>query len=248
MAIHLINKPISWTPLEAIHALKKQQPKLTDTPITYAGRLDPMADGLLLILSGEDRYQKEALLTLPKTYRATFLFGYTSDSHDILGLVTKKEPATNPSHYLYDLIGTHLLPFPHYSSYKVQGKPLHWWTSQNRLQEIQIPTKAMTVLEVSDVSTQTLSPDQFWQHLHTRITAVRGDFRQQAILKRWQSIRPTSSTQIHTATLSVTSGTYIRSLAHLLGQQLGTGCLLWSLTRTSVGPYHLNNAISLQTD
>ncbi len=40
-------------------------------------------------------------------------------------------------------------------------------------------------------------------------------------------------------------GTYIRSLAHDLGEKLGTGAYLWSLRRTSIGEYQLSDAKSV---
>lgn len=50
---------------------------------------------------------------------------------------------------------------------------------------------------------------------------------------------------------SVSAGTYIRSLAEDIGSQLGTGAYLHDLRRTSVGPYQLEDALtvdSLQQD
>ncbi|HAP06581.1 MAG TPA: tRNA pseudouridine(55) synthase TruB [Planctomycetaceae bacterium] len=46
--------------------------------------------------------------------------------------------------------------------------------------------------------------------------------------------------------LSITcgSGTYIRSIARDLGQQLGCGALMASLQRTSIGPWQLNKALA----
>ena len=41
-------------------------------------------------------------------------------------------------------------------------------------------------------------------------------------------------------------GTYIRSLAHDLGQALGTGAYLTSLRRTSVGEFHVDDAWKLE--
>ncbi len=40
------------------------------------------------------------------------------------------------------------------------------------------------------------------------------------------------------------SGTYVRSLAHDLGQMAGCGAYLAQLTRLAIGPFHLNNAFS----
>ena len=41
------------------------------------------------------------------------------------------------------------------------------------------------------------------------------------------------------------SGTYIRSLARDLGEQLGCGAHLASLRRTDVGPFHISQAVTL---
>jgi tRNA pseudouridine55 synthase len=45
--------------------------------------------------------------------------------------------------------------------------------------------------------------------------------------------------------IGCSSGTYIRSLAHQLGQELGCGAHLYSLVRTTVGDYRLADTITL---
>lgn len=47
---------------------------------------------------------------------------------------------------------------------------------------------------------------------------------------------------------SVSSGTYIRSLAEDIGKELGTGAYLADLTRTSVGEYDLKDAVELDSE
>lgn len=47
---------------------------------------------------------------------------------------------------------------------------------------------------------------------------------------------------------SVSSGTYIRSLAEDIGKELGTGAYLADLTRTSVGEYDLEDAAELDSE
>jgi len=46
--------------------------------------------------------------------------------------------------------------------------------------------------------------------------------------------------------IECSSGTYIRSLAHEMGQQLGCGAHLAEITRTAVGEFSLEQAISLE--
>ncbi len=47
--------------------------------------------------------------------------------------------------------------------------------------------------------------------------------------------------------LSVTSGTYVRSLAHDLGERLGCGAHLEELRRTRIGPFTVEEASTLET-
>jgi tRNA pseudouridine55 synthase len=46
--------------------------------------------------------------------------------------------------------------------------------------------------------------------------------------------------------VSCSRGTYIRSLARDVGKQLGWGGALASLTRTAIGPYRVEAALSLE--
>jgi len=46
-------KNMGETPLECLERFKVENPKWQGVPMTYAGRLDPMAKGLLLVLAGD---------------------------------------------------------------------------------------------------------------------------------------------------------------------------------------------------
>ena len=46
--------------------------------------------------------------------------------------------------------------------------------------------------------------------------------------------------------VSCSKGTYIRSLAHHLGEKLGCGACLSSLVRTRIGNYHLKDALNVE--
>ena len=49
-----------------------------------------------------------------------------------------------------------------------------------------------------------------------------------------------------TIEVDCSSGTYLRSIAHDLGQELGTLGTLWALIRTRSGPFRLEDAVSLE--
>ncbi|MEI7424912.1 MAG: hypothetical protein WCK10_02225, partial [Candidatus Staskawiczbacteria bacterium] len=88
--IIILNKKEGETPLFALEKFKKSNPKYLDTPMTYAGRLDPMASGVLIILAGDEIKKKEKYLNLDKEYNFSVLFGFNTDTYDILGKVIEK--------------------------------------------------------------------------------------------------------------------------------------------------------------
>lgn len=251
MAVIHCYKPLGATPLEAMERLRAQSPSLQRSRMTYAGRLDPMAEGVLLVLTDSDCLRSKEYLPLTKTYRATILAGYRSDSYDALGLVTQGAAVDVDAltREFHALAGVHQLPFPPYSAFKVQGRPLHWWAQHGRLGEIEIPLKQMTVLRMSDVTTTRQDSAQVLQEIVRRIGLVQGDFRQSEIIRRWHEVlRENRRLVIASVTLEVASGTYIRSLVEDVGRKLGCSALLLQLQRTAVGPHTLAEAISLESD
>ena len=241
-------KPLGMTPLQAIEKLKSERPELSPKAITYAGRLDPMAEGLLLLLTGDAIARKQELLDLPKTYEAKILLGFESDTFDILGLAKLiHEPGKhkNPQELITaveSLGGTHKFFYPLYSSKTVNGKPLWLLAKENKIERANLPTREMTVLSAENITT-TSEP---WPKVYTQITSsislVDGDFRQEQILQQWAEINKNvidPEVRILSVQLKVTSGTYIRTIANELGKLLGTGALLLHLKRTSIGNFEI---------
>lgn len=60
------------------------------------------------------------------------------------------------------------------------------------------------------------------------------------------SLQDFSSTEAVTARVRCSKGTYIRSLVHDLGQQLGVGAYIRELCRTRIGEYSLDDAWEIQ--
>ncbi|MEX2029185.1 MAG: hypothetical protein WD963_01745, partial [Candidatus Paceibacterota bacterium] len=93
--ILLLNKKEGETPLQALDNFRRKNIRYKDAKMTYAGRLDPMARGLLLVLSGEEVKKKEKYLALPKEYEFDILFGFSTDTYDILGKIENSTILTN---------------------------------------------------------------------------------------------------------------------------------------------------------
>ena len=129
--VHLLYKKLGETPNQCVLRFKKENPDYANIPMTYAGRLDPMAEGLLLVLSGEGIKEKEKYLDLPKTYLFEILWGFSTDSLDLLGLVSDSNMedslAVKPPReeelrgMLKKSVGKFVQSYPAYSSKPVDG-------------------------------------------------------------------------------------------------------------------------------
>ncbi len=85
----IVDKKSGQTPLECVNEVKKEHPEWKHLPMTYAGRLDPLASGVLLLLVGDECLKKDEYLALSKEYEVTVLFGFATDTYDVLGKVIK---------------------------------------------------------------------------------------------------------------------------------------------------------------
>jgi len=247
-----IYKPIGLSPLEAIKRFIEQNRAYKGLKMTYAGRLDPMAEGVLLVLTGAAVHKKDRYLKMDKEYEAEVLFGFETDTYDILGLPLKmkmgKISNKNIKQNIEKFHGEISLPLPPYSSYKVQGKPLFAWAREGRLNEIKIPTRRTKVHNIEFVKSYEIDLKDILNATEQKINKVTGDFRQDEIKTKWRELTKSESGKkfkIVKIKFTVSSGTYIRSIAYELGKKLGTGAILFSLLRTRVGEYEVKDSTKL---
>jgi len=252
-----IYKPVGMTPLQAIIAVKNHLPELKTEKITYAGRLDPLAHGVLLLLIGEATKQREEYMALPKTYEFEVLLGIETDSYDILGYVKNvitKEVGKNVKLIVNTFVNNHIgkqsHSYPPYSSKVVTGKPLFWWAKNNKLNEITIPKREIEIFDFKCIGVDEISLEILELKINKAISLVTGDFRQEKILKRWGKVFSSSENKSAKLTtikfsISCTSGTYVRELVHQLGKEIGCGAIALNILRTSIGNYELKDSVKL---
>ncbi|MFM2383750.1 MAG: tRNA pseudouridine synthase tRNA pseudouridine55 synthase [Candidatus Parcubacteria bacterium] len=85
--MHLLFKKQFETPKETILRYIESGELPPKDTYTYAGRLDPLASGVLVVLDETSVWRREEILSLPKTYEVEVLFGVSTDSFDLLGTV-----------------------------------------------------------------------------------------------------------------------------------------------------------------
>jgi len=71
---------------ELLGRVRQENGISSEISLTYAGRLDPMAEGMVLVLVGDECKKKDEYLGLYKTYEYEVLFGIETDTFDVLGI------------------------------------------------------------------------------------------------------------------------------------------------------------------
>lgn len=213
------------------------------TPVTYAGRLDPMAEGLVVLLTGERCKEKDAFLGLPKTYEFQILFGIATDTFDMLGLVQEMHFGVPSEEEIKEAMENikqiQSLPYPPFSSKPVQGKPLFHHAKVGTLPEV-LPEQKGEIYNFSLIKMELLSFHKLIKESLRRIEKVSGDFRQEEIREQWNSLLEKEKDRevlVIKAGATVSSGVYIRSITVALGKALGLPALAYSINRIAIGEY-----------
>jgi tRNA pseudouridine(55) synthase len=242
-----IYKAAGETLASLVSRFRIEQSLSLETPITYAGRLDPMASGLVLLLVGEMCKQKDSFLIADKTYTFEVLFGVSTDSFDMLGLIANQlEVLPNEEHIrsvLSNIQNMTVFPYPPFSSKPVDGVPLFTHAKEGTLPE----TMPTMVGEIKELTLKNVRKEMFGDVVSRAIEImekVEGDFRQKDIVGGWRQFLVEKKDQhcvIATLEATVTTGVYIRTLATLIGEALGTPALAYSIERIKVGEYKVEN-------
>lgn len=227
--------------MECIQKFAKSNPELKGEKMTYMGRLDPLAEGVLLMASGEDIKRKEEFLGLDKEYDFVSLFGFATDTYDVLGKILRVEKLKGFSENdirkvasIYE--GERDQEYPKYSSKRIAHPEI-------------IPEKnKITVYKIQFHKLETLNSKELFGRLLMDITKVKGDFRQHEILTLWKEMLFKYSgafpaTFLGRFSAHVSSGTYIRDIVNNIGNTLGCAAATLSIKRTRVGNYKIEDSL-----
>ncbi len=206
--ILLIDKPKGWTSHDAVakvrNILKKQAGR--KIKVGHTGTLDPMASGLLVLLTGSYTKKAGELSKADKTYKAKIELGFNSSTGDIEGQkikISDKQPSKNEvEKVIGSFIGKIKQTPPVYSALKIEGKRAYKLAREGK--KVKIEPRIITIYDIDHLS-----------YKYPYISFM----------------------------VSVSSGTYIRSLAEDIGKKLGTGGYLTGLERIKVGDFKIQDAI-----
>src|SRR3989338_11451210 len=246
--IILIHKKEGETPLEALENFRRKNKKYKDVKMTYAGRLDPLVSGLLLVLVGDAVHEKEKYTGLSKEYKFRVLFGFATDTYDILGkinysdilentriVLSKQELEKKIKQNLKFFTGKFMQKYPMYSSKTVLGKPLFSYARAGKA--VESPQHEVSVESLKFFGIKKISAKKLLENIERRIAKVKGDFRQKEILKIWRKNLKNKKEFFYIAKFKIkcSGGTYVRSIANFLGEKISIPALAFSIKRTKVG-------------
>lgn len=216
MGIHIIQKIEGETMNQVIERAKSililQGIEVNN--ICYAGRLDPLASGGLIILTNTDVFYKMNYCNLIKTYTFSIIRGFQTDTYDILGLATispiTSDVITAPHEYL--------LQYPPYSGYCIKGKPYWKYTRENEKPPF-VPYKKTIVYRFKSLDVSSITGDNLFKLIRKKISKItQGDFRQVEIINKWQDIiNSNNEYTLEHYEVMISSGGYVRTLANLMG-------------------------------
>lgn len=250
-AVLNLYKQLGETPRERLERLRAQKPHYEHEVLSYAGRLDPMAEGVMLCLVGSANKRREAYLELSKEYVLDVLFGFATDTYDVLGRVIE---TGDPAIITRGLVQKGLNEFrghidqeyPPYSSKTVEGKSLFEWARNNALGALVMPSRSVTIHHITVETMYKVPEATLLQYIEDGVDKVNGDFRQEETMRLWkQHLKKEGTREFPAATVRIecTSGTYARSVAHGLGAELGVPALALHILRTKVGEYSVEKSL-----
>lgn len=236
----LIDKPVGPTSHDIVDQIRRL---IGLRQVGHAGTLDPFASGLLII--GVDRATKEMnkLVGLDKEYLATLKLGAVTDTYDRTGKVTARQDIKisemDIKKVLKKFTGQIQQIPPMYSAKKVNGKKLYELARAGI--EIERQPISITIYSIDLISESPSTP------YYTSTSSVSTGQASSSNILPERSDSGVEGPPLLKIKVHCSSGTYIRSLAHDIGQTLGCGAYLEELRRTMIGPFRVEEASNLST-
>lgn len=246
-----VYKPVGKTPYELIQRFREKKKVPESVKVAYAGRLDPMAEGVMLFVVGKKLANFNSYLKLKKEYEADILFGFNTDTYDVLGFPQKKIiKEINVEEIKKKIIEQNRIfsfSLPPFSSYKIQGNPLFYWAREGKINEIRIPTKKIIIHDLRILSHYKISEREIEKNIINKVSKVKGSFRQEETIKKWINILNVKE-QKHLVVkikIAADSGFYVRSFADKIGEESSLGAVLFHLKRLKIDKYSIKDCIKL---
>lgn len=242
----IVNKKIGETPLEMLGRLRRRKAEYHKEKLSYAGRLDPMAEGKMLVLvGGKENKEREKYLRFDKEYIAEFVIGAETDSGDILGIVCRagenrfvgeiSKGAMKKA--VFGLRKIRKQKYPWFSGKTIGGVKMFELYKTGQTAGVRRPMSAVVIKRIGDLKISLASSVALEKEILRKIALVRGDFRQKEIAKAWREFfadEAGKKFQSFSFRIRVSGGTFIRSFAENFKKEFDAPVFLRRLKRTRI--------------
>ena len=237
-------KMLGETPLQCMHRTLREHGFSSSTKSCYCGRLDPMAQGVTVFLTG-DMLTSENIArwnSCRKTYRFCAVLGVHTDSYDCLGHISISEDIGASHVHSYDaalmaLNGQEVWQeFPPLSAYRYKGRPL-WVHARRGTLPQPMPGAMRQIYSITrKEKPRVMSMADYRAMVLDDISQLQSpeEFSVSTIREGWQKMGGLVHLLEYEAVVS--SGTYIRGLVADTGRQLGIPAHAWRITRQGLSP------------
>jgi tRNA pseudouridine55 synthase len=209
----IVDKPAGWTSHDVVNRMRRI---LQQRSIGHLGTLDPLATGVLPLVTGSLTRLAQFYIASEKTYEGVIRFGFATNTYDADGEPLEINSATvapgcpilsldQLQKLAAEFLGVIQQVPPPFSAKKIKGVPAYKLARQHKevvLQPVEVEIKEFHITAVHD---------------------DRAHFRAR-----------------------VSSGTYMRSIAHEMGQRLGCGAHLESLRRIAVAEFDITQSHTIE--
>lgn len=249
---------------ESTHLLAKKTGELTfkktqnskDLKATHTGTLDPMAEGIVVVLTGDDRFEKERFSSWTKTYQFEIMFGVETDSLDLLGLQKKSikdsslliDISQKLKNIISNFEGKQKQQQPTFSAQRINGKSGFDLAKQQQAFEIKV--NDIEIISLKILNSHSLNLLNLEKIISQKISLIDGDFRQKEILENWKNTfnQFTNNNVLDFPLIKfesiVSKRTYIRSLTRDISKLINLPATTFSIVRTAEGPYTKANCVN----
>ncbi|MBF0514973.1 MAG: tRNA pseudouridine(55) synthase TruB [Desulfovibrionaceae bacterium] len=164
--ILVLDKPRGPSSAKCVEAVKFE---LGQKKIGHAGTLDPMAQGVLVVLLGQATKLSGFLLAGDKVYRGRFELGRATDTYDDLGEVVARHDGPLPGREEVEAAvaawnGVARQEVPPYSAAKHQGAPLYKLARAGKAAPVKVKDVKISQAAV-------LSRDAAWVDFRVRVSS-----------------------------------------------------------------------------
>lgn len=156
----LVDKPMGWTSFDVVAKIRAYLRKKTGNKkvkVGHAGTLDPMATGLLIVLTGKMTKQQDSFMKKDKVYEAEVTLGARSDTDDaegriVVSKVEGKRSKVEIEQALGGFVGEIEQMPPQYSAIKLQGQKAYDIARRGGTAELKL--RKVTIYSIDEVNVE----------------------------------------------------------------------------------------------